>query len=151
MTSDQSSFQKAKRYCAYQERSQQEVRDKLYEWGLHRAEVEQIIAQLISENYLNEQRFAEAFAGGKFRMKSWGRLKIRQALEVKRVSRPCINEALGKLDEKEYEATLNKLISEKTKTMKEKNPFKKKYQVARHAISKGYEPELVWEMLKQVT
>jgi regulatory protein len=150
MTSEQPSFQKAKKYCAYQERSQQEVRDKLYEWGLHRNEVEQIITQLISENYLNEQRFAVAYAGGKFRINGWGRLKIKQGLEAKRVSRPCITEALNKLDKRDYEAALKKLISEKTKTIKENNPFRKKHQVARYIISKGYEPELVWEILKEM-
>jgi SOS response regulatory protein OraA/RecX len=77
-------LEKAKKYCSYQERSQQEVRDKLYEWGLHRNEVEQAIAQLVSENYLNEQRFAIAYAGGKFRMKGWGKIKIKLALKQKK-------------------------------------------------------------------
>ena len=59
---------KAQATCAYQERCQQEMRDKLYEWGLHSEAVENMIAQLISDNFLNEERFAKAFAGGKFRI-----------------------------------------------------------------------------------
>ena len=90
-------LEKARKYCTYQERSQQEVRDKLYEWGLHRNEVELGIATLVSENYLNEQRFAIAYAGGKFRMKGWGRIKIKLALKQKKVSDYCIRKALDEI------------------------------------------------------
>src|SRR6185503_9223406 len=96
---------KARKYCAFQERSQQEVRDKLYEWGLHKADVEHAIAQLVTENYLNEQRFAIAYAGGKFRMKEWGRIKIERALKMKKVSDYCIRKALGEIGEREYKTT----------------------------------------------
>jgi regulatory protein len=137
-------LEKAKKYCAYQERSQQEVRDKLYDLGLHRNEVEQCIAQLVSENYLNEQRFAIAYAGGKFRMKEWGRVKIKLALKQKKVSDYCIRKALEEISGKEYLKTLHKLLSKKTKEVKEPNPLKKKYKVAQYAISRGFEPELVW-------
>ena len=72
---------KIKQYCAYQERSHSEIKDKLYGFGLRKNEVEEILATLIEENYCNEERFAEQFAGGKFRMKQWGRIKIRRALQ----------------------------------------------------------------------
>src|SRR3954468_25072028 len=103
---------KIRKYCAYQERSQQEVRDKLYALGLHRREVEQIISQLVTENYLNEERFAIAYAGGKFRMKQWGRNKIKAALQQKKVSDYCIRKALNEINEKDYRKALGKLISE---------------------------------------
>src|SRR4029079_8694380 len=119
-------LEKAKKYCSYQERSQQEVRDKLYEWGLHRNEVEQAIAELVSENYLNEQRFAIAYAGGKFRMKEWGRIKIKLALKQKKVSDYCIRKALDEISSRDYKKTLNKLLSKKNKEVKESNPLKKK-------------------------
>lgn len=138
---------KARKYCAYQERSQQEVRDKLYEWGLHRADVEQGIAQLVSENYLNEQRFAIAYAGGKFRMKGWGRIKIKLALKQKKVSDYCIGKALDEISSKDYRNTLNKIISSKSKEVKEKNLLKRNYKVAQYAISRGFEPDLVWDEL----
>ena len=137
-------LEKARAYCVYQERSQQEVRDKLYDWGLHRTEVEQCIAQLVSENYLNEQRFAIAYAGGKFRMKEWGRIKIKLALKQKKVSDYCIRKALEEISSKDYKKTLNKLLSKKSKEVKESNPVKKKYKVAQYAISRGFEPEMVW-------
>ena len=140
-------LEKARKYCAYQERSQQEVRDKLYEWGLHRNEVEQGIAQLVSENYLNEQRFAIAYAGGKFRMKGWGRIKIKLALKQKKVSDYCIRKALEEISSRDYQKTLSKILSDKSKEVTEKNPLKRKYKIAQYAISKGFEPEMVWEMV----
>jgi regulatory protein len=136
-----------KKYCAYQERSQQEVRDKLYSYGLHRSDVEQIIAQLITENYLNEERFAIAYAGGKFRVKQWGRIKIKAALKQKRISDYCIRKALKEISERDYSKALDKLISAKSKEVKEKNILKKNYKVAQYAISRGFEPEMVWQHL----
>ena len=141
-------FNKAIKYCTYQERSQQEVRDKLYEWGLHRNEVEQTIAVLVTENYLNEQRFAIAYAGGKFRVKGWGRIKIKLALKQKKVSDYCIRKALEEISSRDYRNTLSKIISAKSKEVKEKNPLKKKYKVAQYAISRGFEPEMVWEEVR---
>lgn len=139
---------KAFRYCAYQERSQQEVRDKLYSWGLHRRDVEQVIGQLISDGFLKEERFALAFAGGKFRMKKWGRVKIKIALREKKVSEPLIIQALSSIDEREYLKTLRNVIASKTKLIIETNPLKKKHKIAAYVIQRGFEPELVWEILR---
>src|SRR6185503_6037061 len=85
---------KIKHFCAYQERCHAEVRDKLYSFGLHRKDVDGIIVVLIGDNYLNEERFAINFAGGKFRMKHWGKNKIKQRLKLKQVSDYCIKKAL---------------------------------------------------------
>ena len=145
----QKALLKAQKYCAYQERSQQEVRDKLYSYGLHRKDVEQIIAELITSGFLKEERFALAFAGGKFRMKNWGRIKIKMALRQKNVSETLIRQALKSIDEREYKRALKKVLEEKIQQVKEKNPLKKNYKVAQYAISRGFEPELVWEMLNE--
>jgi regulatory protein len=142
-------LKKAENYCVFQERSQQEVRDKIYSWGLHRKEVEEIISTLISTDFLKEERFAFAFAGGKFRIKKWGRHKIRKALQDKKVSEPLINKALSQIDEVEYKKTLQRLITERTKLVKEANSFKKKNKIATYAISRGFEPEMVWEIIGQ--
>lgn len=136
-----------RKYCAFQERSQQEVRDKLYSYGLHKREVEQIIAQLVTENFLNEERFAVAYAGGKFRAKHWGRNKIKAALKQKKVSDYCIGKAMKEIPEREYQKALQKIISEKSKSVSEKNILKKNYKVAQYAISRGFEAELVWELV----
>ena len=139
---------RVRKYCAYQERSQQEVRDKLYSFGLHRNEVENIIAGLIDDGFLKEERFAIAYAKGKFRMKKWGIIKIKQALKEKKVSEPLIRKALASIDSNEYTNTLDELIRKREQIVKEKNVFKRKYKIAQYCISRGFEPELVWEILK---
>lgn len=150
LTSEQA-LQKAKQYCAYQERSHQEVKDKLYGYGLHKAAVETNLSQLIEENYLNEERFALAFAGGKFRMKHWGRAKIRYELKLKQVSDYCIKKALSSIDDEDYIQTLSKLAEEKWLLLKgEKNIFIKKKKAQDYLLQKGYENDLVKEAVKIV-
>lgn len=139
---------KAEAFCVYQERCHQEVRDKLYEWGLHSKEVENIIAQLISDNFINEERFAKSYAGGKFRIKQWGRVKIRLALKQKRISEYCIRKGLAEIDGDEYLRTLQKVIADKSRTISEKNPQKRNYKLAQYAMSRGFEGDLVWELIK---
>ncbi len=134
-------------FCAYQERSQQEVRDKLYSMGLHRNDVENMIADLISKGFINEERFARAFAGGKFRVNGWGKIKIRNALIHKRVSPQCITLGLDGIDEKDYSLSLKKILVQKMKSVKEKNILLRKNKAAQFAISRGFEPELVWSVL----
>lgn len=138
---------KAESWCAFQERSQQEVRDKLYAWGQYPDAVENIIAELISRGFLNEERFALAFAGGKFRVKKWGRVKIRVELKRKKVSDYCIRKALASIDEDAYLETLRRLAQEKMKATKESHPLKKKYKVMSYLVSRGFENDLVREVV----
>lgn len=140
-------YQKAESFCAYQERSQQEVRNKLYEWGLHSAEVEDVITDLITHNFINEERFAHAYATGKFRMKNWGKLKIRQGLQLKKVSPRLIKEALEQIDPETYAQTLADLLKKKAQLLSEKEPYKRKMKLARYAAGKGYENELIVDLL----
>lgn len=141
---------KIRRYCAYQERSHQEVRDKLYSYGLHRGDVEDIIVELISEGYLNEERFARTFAGGKFRMKRWGRIKITHALEAKGVSPNCIKIGLREIDEESYVETLAHLLREKLESLETDDVFVARHQLSTYAVRKGYEPNLVWKEIKKL-
>jgi len=141
-------WQKIKHYCAYQERSHAETREKLYGFGLYKHEVETLLSRLIEENYLNEERYAIAFAGGKFRMKQWGRVKIKYELQQKSVSAYCIKKALASIEDKEYEATLQKLAHAKLATLKsEKNIFVKKTKLRNYLMQKGFEPGLVMGMV----
>lgn len=143
LTPDQA-LQKIRQYCAYQERSHIEVKDKLYGYGLNRKEVDEMLSTLIEENYLNEERFAIQYAGGKFRMKQWGRVKIRYALRQKRVSEYCIKKALASIPETEYQRTLQKLFEEKLRSLRsEKNMFIRKRKIQDHLMQKGYEAALV--------
>ncbi len=141
-------LQKIKHYCAYQERSHAEVKEKLYGFGLYKKDVEPIIGTLIEENYLNEERFALAFAGGHFRTKQWGRVKIKYQLKQKQISEYCIKKALKTIDEDDYRKTLEKLFADKLKTLKsEKNIFIKKRKLQDYLLQKGFETELVRELL----
>jgi regulatory protein len=147
ITDPQIGLEKGMSWCAYQERCQQEVRDKLYEWGLWPDAVENIIAELITQNFLNEERFAQAYAGGKFRIKHWGRVKIKLELKKRKISEYCIRKAMKEIDEDDYRKTLKKLFSDYSKTVKEKHPLKRKYRLARYAQSRGFEHSLIWELL----
>lgn len=141
---------KIQHYCAYQERSHKEVKNKLYNYGLYQSEVEEIVSQLITDGFLNEQRFAKAFAGGKFRMKKWGRLKIKNELEFLGLTKNCIQRGLKEIEAADYTKTLKALIQKKSAEIKEENPFKKRDKIARFVIGKGYEPELVWEYIRDI-
>ncbi len=141
-------IQKLKHYCAYQDRSHAEVKEKLYSFGLWKPDVEKALSQLIEEDYLNEERFAKAFAGGKFRMKQWGRVKIKYELKQKQVSEYCIKKGLEEIDEADYQKTLQKLLEEKTATLRsEKNHLVKKKKLMDHLLQKGYEYNLIMELL----
>lgn len=142
--------QRIENWCAYQERAQQETRNKLYEYGLHEADVEQIISELIGENFLNEERFAIAFAGGKFRIKKWGKIKIKLELRQRKVSDYCINKALKQIPDKDYFSTLETIILQKSKLVKESNKIKKHYKLLQYASSRGYEKDLIVEVLKEI-
>jgi len=146
----QEAKEKIQRYCAYQERSHQEVRNKLFEFGLYRNDVDAIISDLITNGFLNEERFAKAFAGGKFRMKKWGRIKITHALEGKGVSKNCILIAMKEIDENSYVITLQELLSEKSRAVAEDNVYLRRERLSKYAIQKGYEPELVWREISML-
>jgi regulatory protein len=138
---------KAEHFCAYQERSHQEVRDKLYSYGLITPDVEELISQLIENNFLNEERFATAYASGKFRMKGWGKLKIKQGLKLKRVSPKLIELALRKLDGDEYLDKLKSILEKKDAILKEADNFKRRQKLISFALSKGYEKDLILDLL----
>lgn len=139
-----------KNWCAYQERSQFEVRNKLFEYGIFNEEAENIIIQLIQENFLNEERFAIAFARGKFRIKRWGKIKIKLELKQHKVSEYCINKALKQIDGNEYFATLEKIIEKKIKEIKEPNKIKKQYKIIKYAMSRGYEQDIIMDAIKNL-
>ncbi len=143
-------FQKLKHYCGYQERSHAEVKEKLYRFKLRKVEVEELISKLIEEDYLNEVRYAEHFAGGKFRIKQWGRVKIKYELQQKRVSEHCIKKAMKVIDEDAYLQTLQKLFAAKLKTLKlETNHFTRKRKIQDYLLQKGYEHSLIHQLLQK--
>lgn len=140
-----------KHFCAYQERCHKEVRDKLFRYGLDKSATEHIISALISNDYLNEERFARQFAGGKFRMKNWGKQKIEMALRAKNVSDYCIRKALAEISDNDYEATFYKLAEQKRAALNgERNIFIRKRKIRNYLLSKGYSNEIIYPYLAEV-
>ncbi|MBL7917945.1 MAG: RecX family transcriptional regulator [Bacteroidia bacterium] len=144
-------LEKIKNWCAYQERYHKETKDKLFDFGLSKEEVEECLAQLISENFLNEERFAIAFAGGKFRIKNWGKNKIKTELRLRKVSDYSINKALKTINEEDYLKVLEKIVLKKWNSIQEKNEIKKTYKTLQYAVSRGFESSLVSDCIKQIT
>jgi regulatory protein len=144
-------LQKLRQYCAYQERSHSEVQQKLYELGIRKQDQDEIISTLIEEDYLNEERFAKAFAGGKFRMKDWGRKKIFYALKEKKVSEYSIKQAMKEIDEEEYLKNLKELVEEKYNSLKEEQYLVRKKKTIDYMLQKGYEFDLVTKAVNELT
>jgi regulatory protein len=139
-----------KRFCAYQERAQQEVRDKLYEYGMSKDEVEEIISDLISENFLNEERFALQFAGGHFRIKGWGKVKIDHALKQKRVSSYNIKKALQSIDLDAYQKTLDALALKKWNSLKGERGLSRMAKTQAFLYQRGFEPQLIQPVIQKL-
>ena len=126
------------------------MKEKLSELGLNSDEADGLLARLITDGYVNEERFAKAFAGGKFRVKKWGRIRIEHALQSHRISSRCIAIGLKEIDEEDYRKVLEKLISVKAATVRVGDSYQKWDAVSRFVIGKGFEPELVWETIRAV-
>jgi regulatory protein len=141
---------KAAHYCAYQERCHNEVRHKLAEWGIYGAIADELILKLIEQNYLNEERFAKAFAGGKFRVKQWGRLKIKRELKIRGLSDYCISLALKEIEEENYLNTLKDLMLSKLNAVKTAHPLEKKQKVYHYLATRGYEADIILDLFKEI-
>jgi regulatory protein len=139
-------------YCRYQERSHQEVRDKLYGMGLYSTQVEEMIATMISEDLLNEERYARAITRGKHNLLNWGRRKIIYALRQQKVSEFCIAAGLKELDESNYLAALTRLAKRKwAEKVKGGSIRTRKASVYQYLIAKGYESDLIHGVLDELT
>jgi len=139
-------LQKAASFCAYQERTQQEVRNRLKEWSVWGDDAEEVIAELITQNYLNEGRFAKSFAGGKFRVKGWGKRKIQQ-LKQRGISGYNLEQAMREIAPDDYRQTLTDLLDKKRRTLRDDNPLVVKQKLIRYAMSRGYESDLIFAVL----
>lgn len=140
-------LQKAEHYCAYQERSQQEVRNKLYDWSLTPDEVENIITELILNNFINEERFANAYVSGKFRINKWGKRKIEQGLRAKGISPKMCHNALNAIDMDEYLKVLAEILEKKAAVLSEKDAYKRKMKLASFAAGRGFENNFIFDLL----
>lgn len=143
--------QKLKQYCSYQERCHLEVSQKLWELGVASSYHDEIISALIEENYLNEERFAIMYAGGKFRMKQWGRKKIIYSLKEKKISEYCIKKALNEIDEEDYLKLVKEEAEKKYSLLKSDQFLVRKKKTIDYLLQKGFEADIVFEAIKELT
>ena len=145
-------YPKIANFCAYQERTHDEVRKRLAKFFVLPDDAEILITQLIEDKYLNEHRYAQTYAGGKFRIKKWGKTRILHELKRKNLSEYSIRSAMMEIKETDYRETLQKLAQKKLEslTSKESNKLILKKKLATYLIQKGYEQELVWETVEAV-
>ncbi len=148
--SKEAGLAKLQKYCAYQDRCHQEVRTKLINLGIYGNVLEEIIAELIADNFLNEERFSRSYARGKFRMRRWGRNRIINELKFRKISDYCIRKAMTEIEEEEYLQALFEIIQKKKKHLNEDDSFKANNKIAKYAISRGFESELVWNIVKKL-
>ena len=146
----QQSLPKAKYFCSYQERCHSEVKEKLYSFGLKKHDVELLISQLIEEDYLNEERFAQQFAGGKFRTKQWGRIKIKHELKQKNITDYIIKKAMKEINEEDYNKALQKLLTTKWRALAKEQYINRQVKTTNYLIQKGYEPSLISAALQHL-
>ena len=143
--SNEIALNKLKHYCAYQDRSHREVRTKLLKLKVYGDDLEEIMSELIKEKFLDELRFACSYARGKFRMKKWGRNKIKQQLKLHDISDYCMRKAMKEIDEEKYMNTLLELIKKKKIDYADNNEYKQNQKVIKYLISRGFETKLILE------
>lgn len=144
------SVEKIKFFCSYQERCHFEVQQKLFSYGLNKKEIEEIICQLIEEDYLNEQRFAIEFVRGRFRQKQWGKVKIKCELKLKKVSEYITQKALQTIEEKDYLNTLAKLTQQKWKELKQEQYINRQLKTTKFLLQKGFETDLIKKEIAKI-
>lgn len=135
--------------CSKKEVSEYDVRLKLKKWEVPEHHENEIIKQLEQENFIDEERYANAYVNDKFRFNHWGKIKIKMYLKHKQVGEQAINQALEGIDEELYFSTIKTEIAKKQRTVKGKNAFDTKNKIAKYAISKGFEPNLVFAALNE--
>lgn len=143
----QEALEKMRKYCAYQERSHYEVRYKLVEIGIRGDTLENIMSQLIEEGFLDEERFAKAYARGKFRNKQWGKQKIRLELERRKIGTYLQKKALEEIDEKEYHEVLIKILQKKKNTLRGYPEAEQKLRLFKFAFQRGFEAEAIYKYI----
>lgn len=144
----QKALSQLQRYCAYQDRCHQECRTKLLELGVYGDALEEILDDLIANDFLDEERFAKSYARGKFRMKQWGKIRIVSELKFRKISAYCIKEALKEIDDADYNQTILELVEKYGRTHPDLEGFDLRQKTTNHVLGKGFESELVFGITK---
>lgn len=141
--------ERAGRFCSLRERSPNEVLEKLISWGLSENDGHDLVAQLKKLNFVNEQRFANAYCHDKFEFNSWGKQKIRNGIYVHRISEKVIQQALNRIDSVKYESRLHALAKRKWEKLEKEEGIRRKQKTVNYLAGKGYEPELIWKTIER--
>lgn len=143
-------YQKITAFCSFRDRTQKEILDKLYAIGASKDIVKNLILKLEEEGYLNEERMARSYAGGKFRVKAWGKKKIQVHMKHLGLSKEQISKGLEEISTEEYESRLHDLFEKKWDSLhKEEDLRQRLAKTIRFLASKGYEADLIWEVVKK--
>jgi len=140
-------LEKAAKYCAYQERCQFDLERKFSEWNIDPEIRDEITADLIQQNFLNEERFATAYANGKVNIKRWGKIKISNELKSRIISDYSIRKAIESIDEEKYILNLQHLIQQKDQLIVAKNGYERRVKLLKYLMGRGYESNLINEEL----
>jgi regulatory protein len=150
ITTPKQALQKLERFCVYQERCHDEVISKLYSLKMTEDEIQNIVVQLIENNFLNETRFACSFARGKHRIKHWGKVRITNELKMRHISPTNITLALKEISAEEYYTTFENLALKCWENTREANFMKKRKKCSDYLLRRGFESNLVYEKIKEL-
>jgi regulatory protein len=143
-------LQKIQYFCSYQERCIRDTEEKLKDWAVQKKLIPSIISQLQEEGYINEERFAKMYAGGKFRVNKWGRQKIEFELKLKGIPEGMIQKGIEEIDEEDYQRILRDLIRKKQKEITPEKDLNIREKIITFVLGKGYEIELILTALKEL-
>ncbi len=146
----QEATKKLESYCTYQERCHKEVVQKLRNMNMIQQAIDHIVTHLISENYLNEERFAQSFARGKFNIKKWGRIRIIRELKFRGISKYNLKSALNEIEDSVYLETLDEISKRKLATLSETNTQKRRKKLADYLLYRGWETHLVYSKITEL-
>jgi len=143
-------LKRAASLCGRQEQCSSHIKEKLLSWNLSEEDSEKIVSLLIKEKFLDDQRYASFYVRDKFRFNGWGKIKLGVMLAQKDIPKPFIEEALNQIDPELYKLKCERLISEKAATLKESNQFKRKGKLFRFAAQRGFESDLIHQILSYI-
>jgi regulatory protein len=143
-------LEKAMAQCSRREYCSDDIRNKLSLWGVDNDDIGKILRILISDNFINESRYATAFVRDKFKYNKWGKVKISAHLRGKKVPQDIISSALDSIDNNLYIKLLRELIEDHRKSVKAKNQYDLKAKLLRYGLSKGFESSLVYDILNEI-
>lgn len=139
--------QKAGRFCAFRERSPNELFEKIQSWGVAGEEAAKLVSELSKEGFVDEQRFANAYCNDKFEFNSWGKLKIKAGIYSHKLSSEAVQNALDRLDPDKYFIRLTELAKSKWKKLEGQEDFKRKQKTLAYLSGKGFEQDLIWSAI----